>query len=92
MVYRFLKTLKRTEVKTSAEIPQVLHYTSTAAVCLFMRHPENLEISERVDLAALRQAHPALEITYRLTQDFLQRLAPTGRGAALSLASPRPRE
>ena len=30
--------------------------------------------------------------TYRLTQDFLQRLAPTGRGAALSLASPRPRE
>ena len=32
MVYRFLKTLKRTEVKTSAEIPQVLHYTSTAAV------------------------------------------------------------
>ena len=59
MVYRFLKTLKRTEVKTSAEIPQVLHYTSTAAVCLFMRHPENLEISERVDLAALRQAHPA---------------------------------
>ena len=42
---RFLKTLKRTEVKTSAEIPQVLHDTSTAAVCLFMRHPENLEIS-----------------------------------------------
>jgi len=74
MVYRFLKTLKRTEVKTSAEIPQVLHYTSTAAVCLFMRHPENLEISERVDLAALRQAHPALETTYRLTQDFLQML------------------
>jgi len=27
MVYRFLKTLKRTEVKTSAEIPQLLHYT-----------------------------------------------------------------
>ncbi|HLZ61430.1 MAG TPA: transposase [Ktedonosporobacter sp.] len=74
MVYRFLKTLKRTEVKTSAEIPQVLHYTSTAAVCLFMRHPENLEISERVDLTALRQAHPALETTYRLTQDFLQML------------------
>jgi transposase len=27
-----------------------------------------------VDLAALRQAHPALETTYRLTQDFLQML------------------
>jgi len=40
-----LQTLKRTEVKTSAEIPQVLHDTSTAAVCLFMRHPEHLEIS-----------------------------------------------
>ena len=30
--------------------------------------------------------------TYRLTQDLLQRLAPTGRGAALSQADPRPRE
>jgi hypothetical protein len=74
MVYRFLKTLKKTGVKIPAETPQVLHFTSTAAVCLFMRHPEDLEEGERMDLAALRQAHPALETTYRLTQDFLQML------------------
>ena len=54
MVYRFLKTLKKTEVKPTAETHQVLHYTSSAAVCLFMRHPDNLDEGERMDLAALR--------------------------------------
>lgn len=74
MVYRFLKTLKKTEVKTPAQMPQVLHYTSTAAVCLFMRHPDNLDEGERMDLAALRQVHPVLETAYCLTQDFLRML------------------
>ena len=51
---------------------QVIHYTSTAAVCLFMRHPDKLDEGERMDLAKRRQVHPDLETAYRLTQDFLQ--------------------
>jgi hypothetical protein len=71
---------------------EVFHYTSRAAVCLFMQHPDTLDEDQRVDLAALRQTHPALETAYGLTQHFLQRLAQTGRGAALCLADPGPRE
>lgn len=74
MVYRFLKTLKKTEVKPTPQTPQVLHYTSSAAVCLFMRHPDDLDEGQQIDLAALRQAHPALETAYGLTQNFLQML------------------
>jgi transposase len=74
MVYRFLKTLKKTEGKPPGEMPQVVHYTSTAAVCLFMRHPDNLEEGEQMDLAALRQVHPDLETASSLTQDFLRML------------------
>jgi transposase len=74
MVYRFLKTLKKSEGKLTVQIHQVVHYTSTAAVCLFMRHPNKLNKGERKDLAALRQGHPDLETAYRLTQDFLQML------------------
>jgi transposase len=74
MVYRFLKTLKKTEVNLTGETHQVIQYTSTAAVCLFMRHPDKLEEGERLDLAALRRVHPDLETTYCLTQDFLQML------------------
>lgn len=74
MVYRFLKTLKKTEVKPTAEAHPVIHYTSIAAVCLFMRHPDKLDEGEQMDLAALRQVHPDLETAYRLTQDFLQML------------------
>jgi transposase len=58
MVYRFLKTLKKTEVKLAGEAHQIIHYTSTAAVCLFMRHPDKLDEGERMDLAALRRVHP----------------------------------
>jgi transposase len=75
MVYRFLKTLKKTEVKTPEGPSQTLYYTPIAAVCLFMRHPDHLEEGERTDLAAFRQVHPDLESAYCLTQDFLQRLA-----------------
>jgi transposase len=74
MVYRFLMTLKKTEVKPAEETHQVIHYASTAAVCLFMRHPDKLEEGERLDLAALRQVHPNLETAYSLTQNFLQML------------------
>nr|WP_242527296.1 ISL3 family transposase [Ktedonosporobacter rubrisoli] len=74
MVYRFLKTLKKTEVKPPGETPQVVYSTSAVAVCLFMRHPDNLAEGERMDLAALRRVHPDLESAYCLTQDFLQML------------------
>jgi transposase len=69
-----LKTLKKTERMLTAQTPQVVQYTSTAAVCLFMRHPDNLDEGERMNLAALRRVHPDLEAAYCLTQDFLQML------------------
>ncbi|GHO63853.1 hypothetical protein KSC_027450 [Ktedonobacter sp. SOSP1-52] len=61
-------------VKPPGETPQVLYYTSTAAVCLFMRHPDNLDEGEQMDLSALRQAHPDMKTAYSLAQDFLQML------------------
>jgi transposase len=60
-VYRFLKTLKKTEVKLTQVTHQVTRYTSTAAVCLFMQHPDKLAEGEQMDLATLRQVHPDLE-------------------------------
>ena len=72
MVYRFLETLKTTEIVTSAGTPRLPHYTSTAAVWLFMRRPEHLDEIQREDLAAFRLAHVSLNATYQLVQDFLQ--------------------
>ena len=43
MVYRFLKTLKTHEIEASAEDHRLPHYSSTAAIPLFMRHPDKLE-------------------------------------------------
>ena len=72
MVYRFLETLKTTEIVTSAGTARLPHYTSTAAVWLFMRRPERLDEIQREDLAAFRLAHPSLKTTYQLVQGFLQ--------------------
>jgi transposase len=72
MVYRFLETLKTNEIVTSAGIPRLPHDPSTAAVWLFMRHPDHLDEIEREDLAAFRLAHASLNTTYQLVQDFLQ--------------------
>ena len=72
MVYRFLETLKTNEIVTSAGTHRLPHYTSTAAVWLFMRHPDHLDEIEREDLAAFRLAHVSLNTTYQLVQDFLQ--------------------
>jgi transposase len=71
MVYRFLKTLKMQEKAASAKHCHLPHFSSTAAVSLFMQRPETLEQSKRDDLAAFRRASPALETTYQLVQDFL---------------------
>jgi excisionase family DNA binding protein len=71
MVYRFLKTIKTKERVTSAGVYHLPHFSSRAAVSLFMRHPDKLEELERDHLAAFRQADPSLETTYQLVQDFL---------------------
>ncbi len=71
MVYRFLKTLKTQEKVTPAQQCRLPHFSSTAAVTLFMQRPETLEESKRDDLAAFRRAAPSLETTYQLVQDFL---------------------
>jgi len=72
MVYRFLETLKTTEIVTSAGTHRLPHYTSRASVWLFMRRPEHLDEIQREDLAAFRLAHTSLNTTYQLVQDFLQ--------------------
>jgi transposase len=71
MVYRFLKTLKAHEREASAGGQRLPHYSSTAAVSLFMRHPDKLEEIEQEQLTAFRRAAPSLENTYQLIQDFL---------------------
>jgi transposase len=63
MVYRFLETLKTKEIVMSAGTPRLPHYTSRAAVWLFMRHPGHLDEIEREDLAAFRLAHASLNTT-----------------------------
>jgi transposase len=72
MVYRFLETLKTTEIVTRAWTARLPHYTSTAAVWLFMRRPEHLDEIQREDLAAFRLAHASLNTTYQFVQDFLE--------------------
>jgi transposase len=71
MVYRFLKTLKTQQKAVSAQQCRLPHFSSNAAVTLFMQRPETLEQSKRDDLMAFRRAAPALETTYQLVQDFL---------------------
>jgi transposase len=71
MVYRFLKPLKTHAIAASAEGHRLPHFSSTAAISLFMRHPDKLEEIEQEHLAAFRRAAPSLETSYQLAQDFL---------------------
>jgi transposase len=71
MVYRFLKTLKTHEIAASAQDSRLPHYSSRAAISLFMRNPDMLEETEQEHLAAFRRADPSLDTTYQLVQDFL---------------------
>lgn len=71
MVYRFLKTLKTHAIATAVDGHRLPHYSSTATISLFMRHPDKLEEIEQEQLTAFRQAAPSLETTYQLVQDFL---------------------
>ncbi len=64
-------TLKTHEMGTSTKVQRLPHFTSTAAVSLFMRRPDTLDEIQREHLAAFRRADPSLNTTYRLAQDFL---------------------
>src|SRR5215471_17527546 len=68
---RFLKTLKTHEIEASVTGQRPPHYSSTAAVSLFMGHPDKLEELEQEHLTAFRRTAPSLEKTYQLVQDFL---------------------
>jgi transposase len=71
MVYRFLETLKTTDIVPSVGTPRLPYYSSNTAVGLFMRRPNDLDKIAQEDLAAFRLASPTLNTTYRLVQEFL---------------------
>jgi transposase len=71
MVYRFLKTLKTQEMEATTPVQRLPHYSSTAAVSLFMRRAGTLEEIQREHLATFRLTAPSLDATYQLVQDFL---------------------
>jgi transposase len=71
MVYRFLKTLKTHEMEATAPVQRLPHYSSTAAISLFMRRADTLDEIQQEHLAAFRLTAPSLDTTYRLVQDFL---------------------
>lgn len=74
MVYRYLETLKTTEIVPSAGRHRLPHYSSQTAVWLFIREKNDLEEIEQEDLAAFRLASPLLNTLYLLVEDFLQLL------------------
>jgi transposase len=71
MLYRFLETLKTQQKAASVQQCHLPHFSSNAAVTLFMQREDALEQSKRDDLVAFRRAAPSLETTYQLVQDFL---------------------
>ncbi len=66
-VYRYLKTLKQAEVRTSFN-PQRLHkYTAATTLWLLVRDPTSLNEMEREDVTAFCQARPVLLSKRRMT-------------------------
>jgi transposase len=70
-VYRYLKTLKQAEVRTSGDPARMQKYSVQAAIWLFVRDPKKLDEIEREDLAAFCQVSAPLKKAYDLLQDFL---------------------
>lgn len=70
-VYRYLKTLKQAEVRTSGDPARIQKYSVQAAIWLFVRAPKKLDEIEREDLAAFCQVSAPLKKAYDLLQDFL---------------------
>jgi transposase len=70
-VYRYLKTLKQTEVRASVNPARIRKYSANTAVWLFVHDPATLDEGEREDLATFCQASTTLKRAYRLIQEFL---------------------
>nr|HET6904951.1 ISL3 family transposase [Ktedonobacteraceae bacterium] len=70
-VYRYLKTLKQAEVRTSLHPERLQKYSVNAAIWLFVRDPNKLEEIEQEDLVAFCQASAPLKKAYEILQDFL---------------------
>jgi transposase len=73
-LYRYLETLKQTEVMVSPRSHRLPQYSANTAVWLFIRDLDSLDEIEREDLAALCSASGVLDKAYRLVQDFLSML------------------
>lgn len=71
-VYRYLATLKQTEIQAPVNIERVKKYTPNTAVWLFVRDPQTLDEIEQEDLTTFCQASPTLKRTYDLVADFMQ--------------------
>jgi excisionase family DNA binding protein len=71
-VYRYLSTLKQTEIQAPRAPERIKKYTPNTAVWLFVRDPKTLDEIEQEDLATFCQASPTLKRTYDLVTDFMQ--------------------
>jgi transposase len=70
-VYRYLETLKHSEIQAAPHSHRLPQYSANTAVWLFVRDLDSLDEVEREDVAALREASGVLDQAYRLVQDFL---------------------
>lgn len=71
-VYRYLATLKQTEIQAPVNVERIKKYTPNTAVWLFVRDPKTLDEIGQEDLTTFCQASPTLKRTYDLVQDFMQ--------------------
>ena len=70
-VYRYLATLKQTEIHVSVNVERIKKYTPNTTVWLFVHDPKTLGEVEQEDLAAILLASPLLKKAYDLIQSFL---------------------
>jgi transposase len=70
-VYRYLETLKQTEMRASTNVHRLHKFSANTAVWLFVRDPKTLDEVEQEVLAAFCQTSPILKRAYHLVQDFL---------------------
>ncbi len=73
-MYRYLETLKQTQVPASPPCHRLPQYSANTAVWLFVHDLDSLDEIEREDVRALREASGVLDQAYRLVQDFLRML------------------
>ncbi len=69
-VYRYLATLKQTEIQAPVNVERIKKYTPNTAVWLFVRDPKTLDEIEREDLVAFCQTSNTLKRAHDLVQDF----------------------